>query len=73
MSMKPNKAIFEYALKQTGASVRTSLMIGDALDVDILGAQEVGMDQVYFNPKQTAHDASPTYEIHHLRQLENIL
>ena len=27
-------------------------MIGDALDVDIIGAQSIGMDQVFYNPEK---------------------
>ena len=73
MSMKPHREIFEYALKETGAMVNESLMIGDALDVDVLGAQNIGMDQVYFNPFRTAHEGSPTYEIENLNQMFNIV
>jgi putative hydrolase of the HAD superfamily len=73
MCMKPHKGIFDFALAQTGAEIHNSIMIGDALDIDILGAQQVGMAQVYFNPKKITHDQSPTYEIHCLSELKNIL
>lgn len=73
MTMKPNKEIFEYALQQTGATVSNSLMIGDALDVDILGAHNVGMHSVYFNPHRLGHNDEPTYEIHCLSELKNII
>lgn len=73
MSMKPEKEIFEYALRETGASANSSLMIGDAMDVDILGAQRVGMDQVYFNPNRIEHEGSPTYEIEHLNEMYQIV
>lgn len=73
MSMKPNKEIFEFAFQQTGANAQNSLMIGDALDVDILGAMQVGMDSVFFNPKRAPHNDEPTYEIHSLSELIPIL
>jgi putative hydrolase of the HAD superfamily len=73
MTMKPHKEIFEYAFRVTGAEAATSLMIGDALDVDILGAQQVGMDAVYFNPKKINHQENPTFEIHSLEELIKIL
>jgi putative hydrolase of the HAD superfamily len=73
MSMKPNKEIFEFALQHTRAKVSQSLMIGDALDVDILGAKNVGMDQVYFNPHQIPHTQHPTYEIHTLQNMFSIV
>jgi putative hydrolase of the HAD superfamily len=73
MSMKPQKEIFEFALRETGALVAESLMIGDALDIDVLGAQLVGMDQVYFNPKQIAHEGNPTFEIESLHEMYHIV
>jgi putative hydrolase of the HAD superfamily len=73
MSMKPKPEIFHYAMDLTGAAVHESLMIGDALDVDILGAQGVGMDQVFFNPKKLPHTGNPTYEIDHLHQMLTII
>ena len=73
MSMKPHKEIFDYAFAATGASARQSLMIGDALDVDILGGQNAGMDQVFFNPNRLSHQDKPTYEIFCLSELKDIL
>ncbi len=73
MSMKPKKEIFHFALQATNARVEESLMIGDALDVDILGAQHVGMDSVYFNPHKNPHHEQPTYEITCLSELTSIL
>ena len=48
---KPSKGIFEYALGVTGATRRASLMVGDDLEVDVIGARDSGIDQVYFNPE----------------------
>jgi YjjG family noncanonical pyrimidine nucleotidase len=47
---KPEKEIFEYAIKVAQATVNQSVMIGDNYNVDILGAQNIGMDYIYFNP-----------------------
>jgi putative hydrolase of the HAD superfamily len=52
---KPEAGIFVKALNAAGANRSNSLMIGDNLVVDILGAKNVGIDQVYFNPKQEVH------------------
>ncbi len=62
-SMKPYREIFDFALKATNASVSESIMIGDALDIDVLGAYNAGWDQVYYNPARKEHDRKPTYEI----------
>jgi len=71
-SMKPHKEIFDYALNVTGANAEKSIMIGDALDIDILGASNAGWDQVFYNPENETHDRKPTYEIHHLSELLTI-
>jgi putative hydrolase of the HAD superfamily len=62
-SLKPHKAIFDYALTATGAAAHESIMIGDALDIDVLGAFNAGWDQVYYNPHKKAHDRKPTHEV----------
>ncbi len=73
MSVKPNKAIFEYALNAANTSPEESIMIGDNIEADILGAQGVGMDQVFVNYLNVTPDITPTYTITHLKQLEEIL
>ncbi len=73
LSMKPHKEIFEFALKKTNAPVGESLMIGDALEIDIVGAMNVGMAQVFFNPAKISHHYKPTYEINCLSEMKNFL
>jgi len=46
---KPARKIFEHAIKSTNAKKSTSLMVGDDLEVDILGAAQAGIDAVYLN------------------------
>jgi len=72
-SHKPKRAIFEHALKSVNAKKSESLMIGDDLEVDIIGARNFGMDQVYFNPAKTTHKEMITYEISNLAELKNLL
>jgi putative hydrolase of the HAD superfamily len=67
--LKPHPGIFEKALDMAGALVGESVFIGDNLVSDIGGAQNFGMDQVYFNPKQENHDSNPTYEVSALSEL----
>ena len=68
-SLKPQKEIFDYALQVSGAAKEKSLMLGDALDIDILGAQNAGWDQVYYNPLRITHTGKPTYEVFCWREL----
>ena len=73
-SVKPNKEIFDYALKVTGAALQESIMIGDNLDADIAGAINAGMDSIFVNHiKAELNRVKPTYVIYHLKELENIL
>ena len=46
---KPHPQIFIEALKKTNANPQKSLMIGDSLEADILGALAQGMHAIHFN------------------------
>lgn len=48
---KPNKALFDYAVSETGAKP-PFLMVGDHPDTDILGAMNAGWHAIWFNPSQ---------------------
>tara|TARA_B110000046_G_scaffold25332_3_gene24865 strand:- start:55139 stop:55831 length:693 start_codon:yes stop_codon:yes gene_type:complete len=69
---KPDKRIFDYAFEKSGATAENSIMIGDDYGPDVLGAKEVGMDQVYFT-KELQKDEAATFVIHSLLELKNIL
>jgi putative hydrolase of the HAD superfamily len=71
-SMKPHADIFTYALNAAKATVEESIMIGDAIDIDILGAINAGWDTVYYNPHKVQHGRKPTYEVEHLEELMRI-
>ena len=71
--LKPNAKIFDCAVKTTAAEVSSSLMIGDGLEADVLGAQAFGMDQVFFNARKAEHVERPTYEVSSLQELMDIL
>jgi putative hydrolase of the HAD superfamily len=66
---KPDPQIFLLALLKAGAIADHSLMIGDDIDVDIAGARNVGMDQVYFNPEGNGTNGKATLEISSLKEL----
>lgn len=71
---KPSPQFFEYAFQQSGAKPETTLMIGDNFSTDILGAQQAGLDTVFFNrfPDYPA-PAPVTHEVHALREIKEIL
>ena len=76
-SLKPQKEIFEFAFQKTGARPEESIMIGDTIDVDILGALNAGIDQVHVNhltkePVPVTGKKLPTFTVYSLRELERI-
>ncbi|MGL6267184.1 MAG: YjjG family noncanonical pyrimidine nucleotidase [Chitinophagaceae bacterium] len=72
--MKPHVAIFEYAMEKAGAKPHHCIMIGDTLDADIEGANNAGIDTVYFNPSNPANgDIQPKYVIENLGELKKLL
>jgi putative hydrolase of the HAD superfamily len=71
--LKPDPRMFQHALERTGATAAESLMIGDNLECDVLGAYNAGIDQVYFNPDKRRHFNQITHEISCLSELKAIL
>jgi putative hydrolase of the HAD superfamily len=70
---KPNKEIFEYALRKSGAQVNESVMIGDSPYADMVGASRVGMDRILFNTNALPLEIDVTHEIKSLTELKKIL
>jgi len=58
---KPNPLIFELALQSANTTPQNSIMIGDSIEADILGAKAVGFHALHFN----AHN-DPEHEICHM-------
>jgi putative hydrolase of the HAD superfamily len=73
MCMKPNVAIFEYTLQKINATSADCIMIGDALDVDVLGAVNANIDGVWFNPNKLLQHGPRTHEINNLKSLLEII
>ena len=75
-SLKPHKEIFDYAFQKTGALHKESIMIGDTIEVDILGAMNAGIDQIHVNhltkDPVSINDKQPTYTVYSLKELETI-
>ena len=67
---KPNPKIFLHALHMANATLENSLMIGDNLEADILGALNIGMDAICFNYHKEVL-APNIIGIDHLLELKN--
>ena len=73
---KPKPVIFELALQRMGTAPGDALFVGDRADIDVAGAQGVGMAAAWINrdgsPLPEGAQA-PEFEIRDLAELERIL
>ncbi len=74
-ALKPDKQIFEYALQLNNTTAAETIMIGDSFEADIRGAQNAGIDQIFFNLNNEVSEKfnSATYQIHRLEEILEIL
>jgi len=73
---KPAAAIFEVALDRLRVPAAEALFVGDRADIDVLGAQRIGMHAVWLNRDGgglPAGVAPPEFEIRDLGELRGIL
>ena len=74
-ALKPDKRIFEYGLELNKAIASETIMIGDSFESDIRGAQNAGIDQIFFslNNEVSENFNSATYQINRLEEVLEIL
>ena len=70
---KPQKEIFDYALKLSGGTLDNSIFIGDSPEADIQGAINAGMDHVHYNPMNKQCDITAMLCIADLTELKTLL
>ena len=74
---KPDSRFFEYATNMARIPFRKeeTIIVGDRLDADILGANRFGIESCWFNPGRLSNDteALPTFEAAHLDDIAPLL
>lgn len=70
---KPSPLYFDYAFKVSRAVRETTLMIGDNLQTDIIGAHDAGLDTILFNRWNEEPSPIPTYTVQALSEIQAIL
>lgn len=70
---KPDRKIFDHALKLAKATKEESIMIGDDLAVDIVGAREAGWAQIFYNPIGGGHNEQIHHEVKDLMEIPALL
>lgn len=69
---KPDVRFFAFSTAMARQFVKSrTVIIGDRLEADVLGANRYGIDSCWFNPEQRANDGSamPTIEVNALRDI----
>ena len=70
---KPHPDIFNYAFDKSRAKADNSIMIGDDYEVDILGAKDMGLSQIFFDPFDKQQLSESTFHISSLKEIIDIL
>lgn len=65
---KPNPLIFEHALEKASVAPYNTVMIGDSLEADILGAKNAGMKTIHFNHYKEEHDGVSITALSEIKQ-----
>jgi 2-haloacid dehalogenase len=72
---KPDVRFFDYCTKMAKTFEKAStIIIGDRLEADILGAHNFGIDSCWFNPHEVkcSDHLTPKYVIKHLSELHHL-
>lgn len=74
-ALKPDKKIFEYALKLNNAKASEAIMLGDSYEADIKGAINAKIDQIYYPLHPITEESRPvcTYMVNSLKEVTSIL
>ncbi|MBC7714790.1 MAG: noncanonical pyrimidine nucleotidase, YjjG family [Rhizobacter sp.] len=73
---KPDVRFFEFAANKAKIfSKESTIIIGDRIEADILGANNFGIDSLWFNPhiQENLISVTPTFTVSKLSEIHNIL
>lgn len=68
---KPNPKVFYEALKRAKAEISQSIMIGDDLNCDVIGAENIGMKAILFDPEDKYLHSSP--KVKNLQEIPELI
>ena len=68
---KPDKALFEIAIKESGVDKDSFIYVGDNIDADITPCLEMGVKCVYIN--RSGNGSADTYVIRDMRELAELV
>jgi len=72
-AQKPASQFFNHVIKTLNTSKKECIVIGDSYEADIIGAQDFGLDYVFYNVNNDVHENGVMHEISALVELKQIL
>jgi putative hydrolase of the HAD superfamily len=70
---KPDTGFFNYVFGINSLEPSESIVIGDNIQTDIIGAKNFGLDTIFYNPEGENDMAGATHVVSHLSEIQNIL
>lgn len=70
---KPHEKVFHSALERAKASAAESVMIGDNMHTDILGAARAGIRGILFDPHGEHREGTNEWQIRELKEIPDLL
>lgn len=70
---KPHIDVFHTAMKKAGTRANDSIMIGDNLHTDILGAERAGMTGILFDPHNDHKGGTHEWHIQQLKEIPELI
>lgn len=70
---KPDLRIFRHALAAAEAQPHHSVMIGDDMNIDVMGAERAGMHGIHFDPNEALSRKKNDFRIRDLNELPGLL
>ena len=70
---KPNPKVFTYALERASAHPENSVMIGDNLEADIIGAIQCGIQSIHFNLSNETFEHDKYFSVNNLVKIKQYL
>ena len=68
--IKPNPEIYKKACGEF--DILSSIMIGDSLDFDVYGPKVIGLDSIFYNPKEKEYDKSKVKSIGSMKKIKEM-
>ena len=70
---KPNPKVFEHALSQAQTTAAESIMIGDSLEADVMGALHCGIRSIHFDVTGANFEKKDYHVVHDLLEIKQYL